>query len=73
MADLKLDHEGAPLPPPLALVESSDVSPLGSAGLVNQGSTETVGQVGPTYSDIAYASGSAAMAKREADQALLDK
>jgi hypothetical protein len=73
MADLKFDHAGAPLPAPLPVLESSDVSPLGSAGLVNQGSTETVVQVGPTYSDIAYTSGSAAMSKRDADQAVLDK
>lgn len=49
----------------------SDVQPRGSAGLVNQGTDSTVGAVGPEYSDIAAASQSAAMEKRESDWSTL--
>jgi hypothetical protein len=73
MGGLKFDHAGAPLPAPLPVFDASDVSPKGSAGLVNQGSPETVAQVGPLYSDIASATQAAAMSKRDADQAVLDK
>jgi len=64
---------GSPEPPPLPVASSSDREPLGSAGLVNQGTTGTVDQVGPAYGDIATATAAAAMAKREADQAVISK
>lgn len=67
------ERAGSPEPPPLPVASSSDVSPHGSTGLVNQGVRETVEAVGPTYSDLAAATQSAALSKRDADQAVLDK
>ena len=58
---------------PGEVVRESGESPKGSAGLVNQGTTGTVDQVAPTYSNLAEATQSAAMAKRDADQAVLRK
>jgi hypothetical protein len=58
---------------PDEVMRESDVEPRGSAGLVNQGSKETVEQVGPLYSDLAAATAAAAMSKRDADQAVLDR
>lgn len=73
MDGLRFDHAGAPLPPDLPVAASSDVEPLGSAGLVNQGTVGTVERVGPTYGDLATQTQAAAMSKRDADQAVLNK
>ena len=67
MGDLAFDHAGAPLPPDLPLAESSDVEPLGSAGLVNQGSGLHIESAGAAYSSAASASADAAMSKRHSD------
>ena len=58
---------------PDEVMRESDVEPKGSAGLVNQGTTGTVEQVGPVYGDLAAATVVAAMSKRDADQAVLNK
>lgn len=65
--DEKFAHAGAPEPPPLPLVESSNVMPRGSAGLVNQGTNRTTELVAPVYNDLTSASVDSAMAKRESD------
>lgn len=54
-------------------MRDSDQEPKGSAGLVNQGTTGTVEQVGADYGRITEATVAAAMSKRDADQAVLNK
>ena len=56
---------------PDEVMRESDVSPRGSAGLANQGSTGTVDLVGPVYSDLAAATEAAAMDKRQSDWSTL--
>ena len=73
MTGPKFEHAGTSEPVPLAVASSSELSPHGSTGLVNQGVRETVEQVGPIYSDLAQATELAALSKRDADQAVLDK
>ena len=58
---------GAPDAPALPVSASSDVEPLGSAGLVDQGTKGTVEQVGAEYGRITQAAVTAALGKREAD------
>ena len=70
---LKYHHAGSPEPPPLALLETSDVSPHGMAGVSGFSHPETVVEVGPRYTDLVTSAQDVALSKRDADQAVLNK
>lgn len=72
---LKFHHAGTPEPSPLQVAVSSDATPQGWGGTGGSFHTpDTTEDVGSgAYGDLASSAADAAMSKRDADQAVLNK
>jgi hypothetical protein len=70
---LKFHHAGTPEPADLPVAQTSAAVPTGNTGIGGFWRPETVEQVGAVYGRLAEASRTAALSKRDAEQAVLDK
>lgn len=70
---LKFHHAGTPEPADLPVAQTSAAVPTGNTGIGGFWKPETVETVGAEYGRLAETAVNAALAKRDAEQAVLNK